>query len=70
MSRESEPGGARERDMRELAAELFFSVEKHGTRFSLHRHVDVPTPVRHDDLTLEEAEELLATWKMRGFHGG
>ena len=26
--------------------------------------------VRHESLTLDEAEEVLNTWKLRGFHGG
>jgi len=60
----------RERDMRELAARLFFDVQKQGTRFTLMREIDVPAPVRHESLTLEEAEEVLNTWKLRGPHGG
>jgi hypothetical protein len=60
----------RERHMRELAARLLFDVQKRGTRFTLARTVDVPEPVRHDDLTLDEAEEILNTWKLRGPHGG
>lgn len=60
----------REREMEELAAQLLFRVEKHGSRYSLLRDVDVSSPVRRDGLTLDEAEELLNTWKLRGFHGG
>lgn len=60
----------RELAMKKLAAQLMFTVEDHGSRFSLCRDVDVPTSVRGDNLTLEEAEELLQTWKLRGFHGG
>jgi hypothetical protein len=30
----------------------------------------VSQPVRHDNLTLEEVEETLNTWKLRGPHGG
>ena len=59
-----------EEKMRNLAAQLFFDVEKHGAKFTLYRDVDVPEPVRREDLTLEEAEELLDTWKLHGFHGG
>jgi hypothetical protein len=66
----SETADAREREMRELAAQLFFEVEKQGDRFSLYRDVDVPAPVRRENLTLDEAEELLHTWQLRGFHGG
>ncbi|HEX2257077.1 MAG TPA: hypothetical protein VHG92_10350 [Afifellaceae bacterium] len=60
----------RERAMEELAAQLLFRLERHGSHYSLCREADVSAPVRHDGLTLEEAEELLNTWKMRGFHGG
>ena len=61
---------ARERAMLELAGRLWFKVEKRGSRYDFYRDTDVREPVRRDDLTLEEAEELLSTWKMRGFHGG
>ena len=60
----------REEKMRSLAAQLFFDVNKNGSRFTLYRDVDVSEPVRREDLTLEEAEELLDTWKLHGFHGG
>jgi hypothetical protein len=60
----------RERHMRELAVMLLFDVDKHGDRFTLARSADVSKPIRHENLTLEEAEELLNTWKLRGFHGG
>jgi hypothetical protein len=60
----------RERHMRELAARLFFNVQKQGSGFTLTRYVDVSAPVRHENLTLDEAEELLNTWKLRGPHGG
>ena len=60
----------REQALLDLAARLYFKVEKRGSRFSLFRDVDVRRPVRRDDLTLKEAEELLETWKLRGFHGG
>ena len=66
----TDPDPDREQAMLELARQLYFSVEKRGSRFSLYRDVDVREPVRREDLTLEKAEELLSTWKMRGFHGG
>ena len=56
--------------MLELAQRLYFSIEKRGSRFNLYRDVDVRESVRREDLTLEEAEELLSTWTMRGFQGG
>jgi hypothetical protein len=60
----------RERHMRQLASMLFFDVQQQESRFNLTRTVGVPEPVRHENLTLEEAEEVLKTWKLRGFHGG
>jgi hypothetical protein len=60
----------REARLRELASKLFFTLEEHNSRYSLHRDVDVKKPVRHEGLTLNEAEELLNTWKLRGPHGG
>lgn len=60
----------REEKMRNLATKLLFDVGKHGSRFSLYRDAGVPEPVRREDLTLEEAEEILDTWKLRGFQGG
>jgi hypothetical protein len=56
--------------MRNLARLLMFKVDTEGERFTLTRRNDVPTPVMEDGLTLDQAEELLNTWKLRGFHGG
>jgi hypothetical protein len=41
-----------------------------GTLFTLSRTADVKEPVIESNLTLAQAEELLKTWKLRGFHGG
>ena len=60
----------REKRLRQLASKLFFTIEKEGSRFRLYRDADVSQPVRHEDLTLDEVEETLNTWKLRGFHGG
>jgi hypothetical protein len=70
-----ERGDARERSrpraaLRELASKLLFTIERRGSRFALYRDVDVPKPVGHDDLTLDEVEDILNTWKLRGPHGG
>jgi hypothetical protein len=59
----------RESRMRDLAQKLMFKVEKTGGRFSLIRTADVSRPVNEKDLTLQEAEELLETWKLRGQGG-
>ena len=60
----------REARLRELALKLFFSLEKHGSQFALYRDVDVSKPVRRHHLTLDEVEDILNTWKLRGPHGG
>ena len=60
----------REKRLRELASRLFFTLRKEGSRFRLCREADVSQPVRHEGLTLDEVEETLNTWKLRGFHGG
>ena len=65
-----ETDASRETRLRELAAKLFFTLTAEGPRFALYRDVDVSKPVRHDGLALDEAEELLNTWKLRGPHGG
>jgi hypothetical protein len=59
-----------ETHMRALAEKLLFRVEKAGGRFTLLRSIDVSRPVRHEDLSLQEAKELLTTWKLRGLGGG
>jgi hypothetical protein len=60
----------REQQLRHLADMLFFAVEKQAGRFMLTRTADVSKPVRREGLTLEQAEEFLNTWKLRGPHGG
>ena len=60
----------REALLRELASQLLFSMENQGGRFRLYRDADVSRPVRHEGLTLDEVEEILNTWKLRGPHGG
>jgi hypothetical protein len=60
----------REAHLRVLADQLLFVVEKNGELFTLKRTADVSEPVCKQDLNLAQAEELLRTWKLRGFHGG
>jgi hypothetical protein len=55
--------------LQELASKLFFTMTI-GPRFALYRDADVPKPIRHEDLTLDEVEDILNTWKLRGPHGG
>jgi len=59
-----------EREMRQLAERLLFDVQAHDGRFTLTRTVDAPASVRHENLTLKEAVEILESWKLRGPHGG
>jgi hypothetical protein len=60
----------REQHLFQLAGKLMFDVKKDGERFSLTRTADTEQPVHQDGLSIEEAEEVLNTWKLRGFHGG
>jgi hypothetical protein len=60
----------REREMLDLAERLFFEVDKANGLYTFRRDVDVPEPVRRENLTLTEAEDLLRTWQMKGEHGG
>ncbi len=62
--------GEREAHLFSLAERLQFSVEKTGDRFTLTRTAEVKRPERRSDLTLEQAEELLRRWKLRGLGGG
>ena len=56
--------------LQELASKLSFTLNNQGRWFALYRDADVPEPVRHDGLTLDEVEDILNTWKLRGPHGG
>jgi len=60
----------REAHLRALADKLLFKVEQSGGRFTLTRTADVSKPVRHEQLTIDQAEELLGNWKLRGLGGG
>jgi hypothetical protein len=60
----------REQHLRALADKLLFTVEKSGAHFALSRTTDVSRAVRRQGLTLEQAEKLLTTWKLRGLQGG
>ena len=56
----------REAHLRAFADLLEFTVEKAGDRFTLTRTADVSPPVREERLTIDQAEELLEIWKLRG----
>ena len=66
----SDSNEERESHLRVLADQLLFTVEKNGDRFTLKRTADVEEPVCESNLNLDEAEDLLRTWKLRGPHGG
>lgn len=70
MSHVTRSEAERERDLRTLAERLQFAVEKHGDRFTLTRTNDLERPEIEKDLTLQQAEDLLRTWKLRGLGGG
>lgn len=60
----------REAHLRALADKLLFKVERSDERFTLTRTADVSKPVRQERLTIDQAEELLGNWKLRGLGGG
>jgi hypothetical protein len=60
----------REAHLRALAERMQFRMEKSGGRYTLTRTLDLPRPERETDLTLDEVQELLDTWKLRGLSGG
>jgi hypothetical protein len=62
--------GKREAYLYALADGLLFNIERSGERFTLVRTADVSKPVRHERLTIDQAEELLGNWKLRGLGGG
>lgn len=64
------PENAREAGLRELAGRLLFEMRKEDGGYTLMRSTQVSRPVKHEGLTLDEAEEVLNTWKLRGAHGG
>ena len=64
--------GANEREahLRALTEQLQFSVETHGDRFTLIGTADVSRPERQSDLTLDQMEDVLCRWRLRGLGGG
>jgi len=60
----------RETHLRKLAEELQFSMQKNGDRFTLVRTADLERPEHASNLTLDEVEDVLRRWKLRGLGGG
>jgi hypothetical protein len=63
---ETEP----EAHLRMLAERLQFRMEGAGGRYTLTRTADLSRPEREENLTLDQVEHLLDTWKLRGLGGG
>ncbi len=70
LTRHENVSSDREADLRALADKLLFRVERIDDKFTMTRTADVSKPVRHENLSLDEAEDLLNTWKLRGLGGG
>lgn len=70
MPHPTPPSNERKAHLRALADQLPFKVERRAAGFTLTRAADVSKPERHDRLTLDQAEELLGNWKLRGLGGG
>jgi hypothetical protein len=60
----------REAKLQSLADRLAFTVVKTQGRYTLVRTADVARLVCEEGLTLDQAEDMLETWKLRGPHGG
>ena len=60
----------RETQLRALAERLEFRMDGSDGRYSLTRTADLSRPEREVNLTLDEVEDLLDTWKLRGLGGG
>ena len=61
---------SRERKVKRLSKSMYFKLTRQGDRYSLCRTVGLSGPARRENLTLDEVEEELETWKLRGPHGG
>jgi hypothetical protein len=60
----------RERKAKRLANKLFFKLDRQGNLYSLRRTVAVSGTVLRENLSLDDVERELETWKLRGPHGG
>jgi hypothetical protein len=56
---------SRERKVKRLAKSMYFKLTRQGDRYSLCRTVGLSGPARRENLTLDEVEEELETWKLR-----
>jgi hypothetical protein len=60
----------REAHLRLLAERMQFRMEGAGGRYTLTRSTDLPRTEREENLTLDQVQDLLDTWKLRGLSGG
>lgn len=60
----------REAELRTLAERLEFRMDGSNGRYTLTRTVDLSRTEREENLTLDQVEKLLETWKLRGLGGG
>lgn len=60
----------REANLRALAERLEFTMEGADGRYTLTRTADLSRPERAENLSLDDVERLLDTWKLRGLGGG
>ena len=61
---------SRERKAMRLAKKMYFKLTRQGDCYSPCRTVGLSGPARQENLTLDEVEEELETWKLRGDHSG
>jgi hypothetical protein len=61
---------SRQRKAKRLAEKLYFKLTREGNRYSLCRTVGLSGPARRENLSLDEVEQELEKWKLRGYHGG
>ena len=60
----------REAQLRVLAERLEFRMDGSNGRYTLTRTADLSRTEREENLTLDQVEKLLETWKLRGLGGG
>jgi hypothetical protein len=60
----------REAHLRALGDQLLVKVDRSAEGYTLTRTADVSKPARPERLTIDQAEELLGNWKLRGLGGG
>jgi hypothetical protein len=60
----------REAQLRALAERLEFRMDGSGGRYTLTRTVDLSRVEREENLTLDQVQDLLDVWKLRGLGGG